>query len=117
MSWTRQHDDTCNIHIQDRNNVSALGYVLDPVKFYSCRPCRPSVGVVGGNEVSITKGNLVDLESQLYGIAHPRKKCEGVNFLQEQHSDATNMLHLTQCDFFARPAAPPPPQSPKAGSC
>lgn len=38
-------------------------------------PTRHMLGVVGGNEVSVIKGNLVDLESDLRGITRVNTFC------------------------------------------
>ncbi len=38
-------------------------------------PTRHMLGVVGGNEVSVVKGNLVDLESDLRGITRVNTFC------------------------------------------
>jgi hypothetical protein len=46
-----------------------------PGKYNHCRKCRMELGIVGGNAVSIYKGNLVDLESDLRGQSRPASKC------------------------------------------
>jgi hypothetical protein len=40
-------------------------------QFVSPNPQRHVLGIVGGNEVSLIKGNMVDLESDLRGITIP----------------------------------------------
>lgn len=40
-------------------------------QFVSPNPQRHILGIVGGNEVSLIKGNMVDLESDLKGITIP----------------------------------------------
>jgi hypothetical protein len=65
MSWTRLDFDTCAYNKKLNQSTSALTYTLDPNKFYNCNDCRIEFGVVGGNNVSISKGNLVDLENDL----------------------------------------------------
>jgi hypothetical protein len=40
-------------------------------QFVSPNPQRHILGIVGGNEVSLIKGNMVDLESDLRGITIP----------------------------------------------
>ena len=42
-----------------------------PLKYESCSKCRVELGVVGGNNVSIIRGNLVDLENDLRGQTRP----------------------------------------------
>jgi len=43
-------------------------YPLIPEKFYNPNPSRNALGLFGGNEVSQISGNIVDLESDLFGI-------------------------------------------------
>jgi hypothetical protein len=45
----------------------AGGYTQIPQKFYHPNASRHALGLVGGNEVSIVTGNLVDVESDLRG--------------------------------------------------
>jgi len=40
-------------------------------QYVNPRPQRHILGIVGGNEVSLIKGNMVDLESDLRGITIP----------------------------------------------
>ena len=49
-------------------DIIAGGYTLIPEKFYNPHATRNALGLVGGNEVSVASGNLVDLESELLGI-------------------------------------------------
>jgi hypothetical protein len=46
----------------------AGGYTMIPQKFYNPNPSRNALGLVGGNEVSVASGNLVDVESDLRGV-------------------------------------------------
>ena len=38
-------------------------------------PARHQLGLVGGNEVSLPTGNMVDVESDLFGLNIPLTKC------------------------------------------
>jgi len=52
------------------NRVSdtiAGGYTQIPQKFYHPNASRNALGLVGGNDVSVASGNLVDIESDLRG--------------------------------------------------
>jgi hypothetical protein len=63
---------------EDKNAVEdtgILGYVMDPTKFYNCNPRRNALGTVGGNNVSLYKGNLVDLDSDLSGRTRRNTRC------------------------------------------
>lgn len=46
----------------------AGGYAMIPQKYYHANGARNALGLVGGNEVSMVSGNLVDLESDLRNI-------------------------------------------------
>ena len=45
----------------------AGGYSQIPQKYYHPNPSRNALGLVGGNDVSIASGSLVDVESDLRG--------------------------------------------------
>uniref|UniRef100_A0A6C0BIJ6 Uncharacterized protein n=1 Tax=viral metagenome TaxID=1070528 RepID=A0A6C0BIJ6_9ZZZZ len=65
---------------QSEGQSKALaGYTMIPDKFYSNKPCRNALGLVGGNDVSVVNAPMVDVESDLYGITRPNTKC---NFRQ-----------------------------------
>lgn len=44
-------------------------------RYVSPNPQRHILGLVGGNEVSLIKGNMVDLESDLRGTTRPLTHC------------------------------------------
>jgi len=48
-------------------DIIAGGYTQIPQKFYHPNAGRNALGLVGGNEVSVATGNLVDVESDLRG--------------------------------------------------
>ena len=48
---------------------------------------RHILGVVGGNEVSLVKGNRVDLESDLQGITRPNSWCTARKHLPPKQGD------------------------------
>jgi hypothetical protein len=45
----------------------AGGYTQIPQKFYHPNASRNALGLIGGNDVSVASGNLVDVESELRG--------------------------------------------------
>lgn len=55
-------------------DMIAGGYTVIPQKYYNPNAARNALGLVAGNEVSIASGNLVDLESDLYGITRTASK-------------------------------------------
>lgn len=64
VSYTR-----VNTQPRDRlSDVTMGGYRIIPEKFYHPNAGRNALGLVGGNEVSVVKGNLIDMESDLFGI-------------------------------------------------
>ena len=75
MAFTRLRDDVCSYNHYLKESTSILNFTLDPNKYYSCKPCRISEGIIGGNNVSVFKGNLVDLESDLRGQTRMASKC------------------------------------------
>lgn len=81
MSFTRQIYDTCATKKSTEEATGVLSYLMDPNKFYNCNPCRVEQGTVGGNNVSLYEGNIVDLESDLSGRTRVATKCPSNKFL------------------------------------
>jgi hypothetical protein len=75
--FTRKTDDECAYNQALKQSTGTLSFIMDPNKYYSCNPCRIKEGIVGGNNVSVFKGNLVDLESDLRGQTRRATKCPG----------------------------------------
>jgi hypothetical protein len=50
-------------------------YVEDRFAQVHVNPARHMLGLVGGNEVSLPTGPMVDVESDLKGLNHPLTKC------------------------------------------
>jgi hypothetical protein len=55
-------------------DIIAGGYSMIPQKFYHPNASRNALGLIGGNEVSIATGNLVDVESDLKGVTRDLSK-------------------------------------------
>ena len=72
---TRLIYDKCAYDQRVKRNDAELQYSLYPGKFYNNSKCRMELGTVGGNNVSLFSGNLVDLESNLMGIQKTNPKC------------------------------------------
>ena len=53
------------------------GYSENVFAYVHKEPARHILGLVGGNEVSLPKGNMVDVESDLRGLNIPLTKCSG----------------------------------------
>ena len=127
MSFNKLSYDNCAYTANLHKNVSALSYVLDPVKNENCNKCRPEVGLNGGTAVSHVSGNLVDLESNLFGIDREASKCASMSYLPyvDQAIGAdyyrpvctntvdTRMKHLQPCQLTNVLSVPhPPPMNP-----
>ena len=81
MSFNRPIYDKCDYYKRLNESTSVLTYALNPDKFYNCNECRIAFGVVGGNAVSRTRGNLVDLESELRNQTRLYSHCPSKKFL------------------------------------
>lgn len=57
------------------NKENPQRYTYEVTQFINPTPQRHILGLVGGNEVSLIKGNMVDLESDLRGINIPNTFC------------------------------------------
>ena len=55
MSSNRLMYDSCETQRHNKRNEGTLSYVLYPMKYERKSKCRVSLGVVGGNNVSIIK--------------------------------------------------------------
>jgi hypothetical protein len=84
------------------NRVSdtiAGGYSQIPQKYYHPNPSRNALGLVGGNDVSIASGSLVDVESDLRGTTRdlsnvPSKKYQPYCPLGSSALQSTNPAAL-----------------------
>ena len=83
MSSNRLMYDTCETQTRNNESVSPLQYILDPVKYDNCNKCRMELGVIAGAAVSHIQGNLVDLETDLFGITRKASLCPSQKFSSE----------------------------------
>lgn len=81
MSWNRLNSDVCAYKNELAQSVGSLGWILDENRFYNTNNSRIEFGIVAGNDVSIIKGNLVDLESDLKGQTRLSSKCPQLNYI------------------------------------
>ena len=102
----------------------AGGYTMIPQKFYHSNAGRNALGLVGGNEISVAAGNLVDVESDLYGRTRdltnvPAKKYQkptdltgGIVYTERTTgqvvSVSTQQRHLPTIQMFSYPGVPAP---------
>ena len=110
MSFNRLRYDDCNYRNDSNENRSILNYIIDPRKYDNPNKCRNEVGLVGGNEVSTVRGNIIDTESELRGITRNLSKCatSSVKPLDNSYiilNDKTmpidtRKLHLQSCQMI-----------------
>jgi len=75
MAFTRSIYDSCLYAKRLNENQGTLQYNLDTNKFYNCNSKRIDFGILGGNAVSLTTENLVDLESDLRNQTRLYSRC------------------------------------------
>ena len=80
MSSNRLMYDTCEYKTRLNESVSPLEYQLNPVRYENCNKCRMDLGIVGGTNVSHIRGNMVDLETDLFGITRKASLCPTQKF-------------------------------------
>lgn len=126
MSWNRVKQDKCAYSRDLLQSVTPLSYHLDPIKYYRCDACRPELGIVGGNDVSIVS-DMVELENELYGINRPLTNCPEFKYTPVDSQSRyikrcnpfkptqpltvvdTQLRHLKPCQFVNYQGVPLPP--------
>jgi hypothetical protein len=124
MSFNRLTYDDCAYKSELNESVSYLGYMLDPIRYEHCQKCRPEIGIIGGTAVSHGKGNLVDLENNLFGIDRPNTHCPSYKWTPRSDGIVqgkeyikpichkpidTTPIHLRSCQFADTLSVPQPP--------
>ena len=123
MAFSRSAYDKCS-YLQDlTQSVSVNDHFFDVARFEHKDKCRNEFGLVGGTTSSHISGNLVDLESDLFGVTRkaslsPNKKylsscalgdlnnCKADNILIEGNANTqeriinTNLNPLPICQMF-----------------
>lgn len=124
MSFNRLSYDSCSYKQELSENVTQLSYILDPIKYEHCQKCRHELGLVGGTNVGVPKGNIVDLENELLGINRPNTHCPSYKYLPRndqkvqgkeyikpvQHPEVNiDMQQLRPCQMIDYQEVPHPP--------
>lgn len=124
MSFNRLSYDSCSYKNELATQVSHLSYTLDPVKFEHCNKCRHELGLVGGTNVGVPKGNMVHIENDLFNINRPSTRCPSYKFTPRkdekvqgkeyikpvQHPEVdASMNQLRSCQMFPTLSVPRPP--------
>ena len=130
MSSNRLMYDTCAYKKRLDESVGPLNYTLYPGKYENCSKCRLELGTVGGNNVSLFSGNLVDLESDLRGQTRNASNCPSKHYQPPCDSCPGNtsgipcdkpncrppMVHQPSCQMVRYPPTIPTPNM-KVGRC
>lgn len=80
MSATRMLYDRCTVAEAARASQKPLHYMMYPGKYYNNNQCMIQEGIIGGNNVSLYSGNLVNLESELRGQTRMASNCSKNKF-------------------------------------
>lgn len=119
MSFNRLRYDTC-AYKQFLDQSTGVGaYQLYGGKYNHCSECRMELGIVGGNDVSLYSGNLVDLESDLRGQTRAASQCPSHKYQPtcRQPCDSglpsgpssCNLVHKPPCQMIRYPPTVLPP--------
>lgn len=80
MANTSVKNDSCYVKQQLVQSGNVFTYLMSPQKYNNKSQCRPALGIVGGNNVSRTTGNMVDLESDLRGQTRVLSNCDCTSY-------------------------------------
>lgn len=101
MSFTRNIYDSCAYKTFLSENKSAGNYMLYPGKYYNNSQCRIKQGLVGGNNVSLSVTNLVDLESDLRGQTRKLSDCPPSKYNPKTNKyNNSKFEHLPTCNII-----------------
>ncbi len=98
MSSNRLCYDKCAYDKKLKQSTSPLDYNLYTGKFENTAKCRIEFGTVGGNGVSLTSGNLVDLESELFGQTRMNSQCPSTRY-NPYKAPNPRLLHQPSCQI------------------
>ena len=115
MASTRLKSDKCAYKEKLVTSTAPLNYALCPDKFVNKSKCRFEFGLVGGNNVSLYNGNLVDLESELRGQFRVASLCSSMKLTPTCNKKTNTMgllfnpnslVHQPSCQMFRYPPVP-----------
>lgn len=92
MSFNRLVYDTCAYKKDLKESMNVGCYQMYAGKYDNNNKCRIDFGVVGGNDVSLYKGNIVDLESDLRGQTRQNSLCPSHKYMPRCEQPCTNGL-------------------------
>ena len=104
MSFTNLIYDDCAAQQYYKQSTAQGCYQFFAGKYINNNECRVNFGIVGGNDVSLYRGNLVDLESDMRGINRDNSLCPKNKFQSTQPMttfyDDPRLAHRRSCDLF-----------------
>ena len=118
MSFNHLTYDINDYKIKLGESVTTLDYILSPFRYEHPEKCRNELGLVGGTAASHIDGNIVDLESDLFGITRFNTKCINHQYAPVKKGELiyndktapinTELKHLPACQFIAYKEVPLP---------
>ena len=102
MASTNLIYDNCAYNQQKKYDKSACNYQLYKGQAIREKNCRINFGVVGGNDVSLYRHNLVDLESELRGQTRVASLCGTNKYLPNNNHQQNNYIHLPECQIMCK---------------
>jgi hypothetical protein len=103
MSFNRYPYDISEYVKELTQNRSTLQYMLDPIRYENINKSRHVLGLVGGTAVSHNASNLVDVETELYGISRTGSLCPSMKYPYVQFPISETKLHLAPCQMIRYP--------------
>lgn len=100
MSFNRLSYDKCSFKKSLLESEAPSKYMFYPGKFYHQKQCRIERGIVGGNQVSLSKNNLVDLESDLRGQTRLLSDCPSTKYHPKKDTLEMDVVNLSPCNMF-----------------
>lgn len=123
MSFNRLAYDHCRYSRELNENTNILKYIINESRYEHPKKCRHELGLLGGANVSVSRDNIVDVESELFGITRVLSKCavsqakpleDNPVILNDKTRpiDTRNVKHLKNCQMIDYQEVPlPPPQA------
>jgi len=112
MSFNRLRYDKCAYKQNLEESMAPGCYQFYAGKYDNANQCRVNFGIVGGNDVSLYKGNIVDLESDLRGQTRAGSLCPSKKFMPRCKQPLneglpsgpidcrSELANLPSCDMF-----------------
>lgn len=106
MTSNNQLYDVCNYKQALQASTKPLDYMFYSGKFENQQQSRILFGTQGGNNVSQYMGNLVNLESDLFGITRPLSDCNDEKYKPGQQNYKFKHLPESQLNLYNKVEMP-----------